>query len=356
MAQFSKKWIPAIAVPVLVIAAGAVVAPLAANAAVDLPDKTPTQVLALLAGTKTDAFSGTIRQTSDLGLPSLGSTGASSSSSAGSDSLASTLALLTGTHTIRVYVDGASKSRIQELDQLAEKDVVHNGKDVWAYDSAKDTVQHTTITPGSSPHAPAGGSMPDASSTSPTQLATTLVTALEPTSTLSVGTDIRVAGRTAYTLVLAPKATDALVGNVSISVDSATGLPLAVSITARNESNPAFSTAFTSVKLGTPSASLFDFTTPKGATVKQVSEPTTSSQARPGSKPTTTGTGWDAIVTIPSVGSQLTSSPQLSQLTTVVDGGRLLHTALVNVLIASDGYVYAGSVSAAKLESAATAK
>ncbi len=346
MASFSKKWVPAIAVPILVVAGGAIIAPLAANAAVDLPDKTPTQVLALLAGTKADAFAGTIRQASDLGLPSL-STGSSSDS--GGDSLSSTLALLTGTHTLRAYVDGPTKTRIQVMDQLAETDVVHNGTDVWVYDSKKNSVEHATLTEKKT--------TPDAASATPTQLAAQLVTALEPTSTLSVVTDLRVAGRTAYTLVLTPKATDTLVGDVAISVDSATGLPLSVSITARGETSPAFSTAFTSVALGAPSASLFDFSTPKGATDKQIAEPShPAKSSTDGVKPTVTGTGWDAIVSLPSAGDALTSSPELAQLTTAVDGGRLLHTALVNVFLANDGSVYAGSVSAAKLEAAASSK
>jgi outer membrane lipoprotein-sorting protein len=357
MAQFSKKWIPALAVPVLVIAGGAIITPLAANASVNLPDKTPTQVLALLAGTKTDAFSGTISQTSDLGLPSVSATGPSSSSD---DSLSSTVALLTGTHTFRVYADGPTKSRLQEMDQLAEKDVVHNGSDVWVYDSAKNSVEHSTVSKSAAKKTPDAAAQTSAAQT-PTELATRLVSTLEPTSDLSVGKDLLVAGRSAYTLVLTPKATDTLVGNVAISVDSATGLPLSVSITARGESSPAFATAFTSVKFATPSASLFDFTTPKNATVKQVTKPTTKSatrtpETRSGTTPTVTGTGWDAIVSVPSLGSELTSSPQLGQLTTAVAGGRLLHTAIVNVLVTDDGTVYAGSVSAAKLEAAASAK
>ncbi|CAN5201349.1 outer membrane lipoprotein carrier protein LolA [soil metagenome] len=356
MASFSKKWIPAIAVPVLVIAGGAIITPIAANAAVDLPDKTPTQVLALLAGTKTDAFSGTITQTSDLGLPSLSSAGAtssfgtSSSDTSSDDALVSTLALLTGTHTIRAYVDGPSKTRVQLMDQLAEKDVVRNGSNVWVYDSTKKSVQHAKIA--------AHDSTPDASTATPNEVATKLVTALEPSSALSVGTDLRVAGRTAYTLVLTPKAADTLVGEVSVSVDSATGLPLSVAITARGESSPAFTTAFTSVTLGAPSANLFDFTAPKGATVTQLAEPSRPAKngAKSGAAPTVSGTGWDAIVSVPALGDAVTSTPQLAQLTTAVDGGRLLHTALVNVLITDDGSVYAGSVSPAKLESAASAK
>ena len=39
-----------------------------------------------------------------------------------------------------------------------------------------------------------------------------------------------------------------------------------------------------------------------------------------------------------------------AQATTAVPGGRLLHTALVNVLVTSDGRVFAGSVPLERLQ------
>ncbi len=48
-----------------------------ANAAVDLPDLTPEELLEFAAASDVDALSGTIEQTSELGLPDLsGLTGA----------------------------------------------------------------------------------------------------------------------------------------------------------------------------------------------------------------------------------------------------------------------------------------
>jgi hypothetical protein len=46
-------------------------------------------------------------------------------------------------------------------------------------------------------------------------------------------------------------------------------------------------------------------------------------------------------------------SPLLAQATTSVDGGRLLSTSLVNVLLTNDGRIFAGSVPADTLQAAA---
>lgn len=218
-----QKWMPAAVIPV-VIAGIAIAVPMSADAAVHLPAKTPAQVLELMASSSVTAFSGTISQTSDLGLPSLPTTGLGSGSS-----LAGTLALLTGTHTVRVYVSGASRVRVQQLDQLAERDVVRNGTDVWVYSSAGNTVTHATV-PSRDRHraVPLPATLP-----TPAEAADRIVAALQKSSTLRVGTSERVAGRAAYELILTPTATDTLVGSASIAVDAATGLPLRVDVTAR---------------------------------------------------------------------------------------------------------------------------
>ena len=141
-----RKWIPA-GVAVVVVAGVAVAAPVAANASVSLPNKTPAQVLELIQSSKVTAFSGEITETSDLGLPSLPS--ASEPGGGSSSDLASDLALLTGNNSLRVYVDGAKNIRLQDLGSLSEKDVIRSGKDVWVYDSKSNSVEHTTISPKS---------------------------------------------------------------------------------------------------------------------------------------------------------------------------------------------------------------
>ncbi|HEY5319683.1 MAG TPA: DUF2092 domain-containing protein [Galbitalea sp.] len=349
MARNWLRWTPAIAA-VVVVTAAAVGMPMAANASAALPAKTPAQVLELVASSHVTAFSGTIEQTSDLGLPALPTTGAFAKSTT-----ASTLALLTASHTARVYVDGTKDVRIQVLDQLAERDAIRNGNDLWLYDSQGNSVQHATLTPRT--HGIPTGS---AAAVTPSQLATELLAKLAPTSTVSVGADVRVAGRSAYDMVLRPKASDTLLGSVSIAVDAATGMPLRVGVTARGQSASAVSVAFSSLSLAAPASSLFTFTPPANAKVTQLKSDTATRAPKTGSAParTVTGKGWDAVVTIPTGSSdaKLTSSPLFKELTTAVAGGRVLHTSLVNVLITTDGRILAGSVSVARLQAVAAAR
>ncbi|MDF2443001.1 MAG: hypothetical protein JWR01_1204 [Subtercola sp.] len=380
MSTVWKRWIPA-AVAGVVVAGAAVAVPLSAGATAGLPEKSPQEVLALVAGSSVTAFSGTVVQTSDLGLPTLppgsgsGSGAASTGGASGSDSstaaASSALELLTGTHTARVYVDGttgAGNLRVQVLDQLAERDVIKQGDTLWLYDSGKQTAVHATTT--AAPDALPTG--PEQTAT-PQQLAEKFLDAAGSTTDVSVGGDVTVAGRSAYDLVLTPQSGSTLVGAVSIAVDSETGLPLRVEVTAAGASDPAFSSSFTSLDLSTPSADLFSFTPPAGTTVteKTVGKPsgagsdaaapahsasgTGSGSASGTPKPVVTGTGWGSIVelTAGSDSSAFTSSPLLAQLTTPVSGGHLLSTTLLNVFVADDGRVFAGSVAAEALEAAA---
>jgi hypothetical protein len=147
-------------------------------------------------------------------------------------------------------------------------------------------------------------------------------------------------------------------------------MPLQVSLGARGQQSPAASVAFSSITLAKPDASLFSFTPPAGSTVTEkpvapLSDPkqtgSKSGTGAPGGKParpTVIGSGWSAVVAVPADQkvSTLFSSPLYSQLSSGVNGGRLFHTSLVNVLVASDGRIYAGSVSAARLQAVASAQ
>ncbi|MCU1422174.1 MAG: hypothetical protein JWN36_1825 [Microbacteriaceae bacterium] len=361
MAVRLTRWIPA-AAAVVVVAAGAIAVPIAANATADLAPKNAEQVLALMGSSKEDTFSGTVTTTTSLGLPSLPSVGGS----AGSDSsgLSSILSMLSTPQNVRVYVDGPTKQRVQVLTNMAEQDVIHNGTDVWAWDSKKQTVEHTTLASRTETPKPTA-------THSPADIAHQLVTKLKGSTNLSVGTTVKIDGRDTYTLVLTPKVSDTLVKNVSISVDAQSGLPLAVTANARGQKDPAVSVAFSKIDLSTPAASLFDFTAPKGAKVTEHVAPSHQSvKSRPGpvspdidkNKPTVVGTGWDAVVVTPA-NAQLVAglgsasvAKQLGALTTAVPEGRVFHTSLVNVLLTTDGRVIAGSVSVDRLEAVASTK
>jgi outer membrane lipoprotein-sorting protein len=374
MSQTWRKWTPAV-VAVVVVAGVAIAVPAAANASVSLPTKTPAQVLQLIRSSTVTAFSGDITETSDLGLPSLpASAGSGGGSDGGSGSgLASDLALITGSNSIRVYVDGSKNVRLQVLGSLSEKDVILHGDNLWTYDSKSNEAEHATIAaPSTSPsqHFSRPGTKPMATtgpvSATPPNIAKELIAKLRATSTVSVDDNVRIAGRAAYDLVLTPDPTDTLIGSISIAVDAQTGLPLQVQVAAAGQKDPAVSIGFTSLDLSTPAASLFEFTPPKGATVKELKTGSTkpknqAEQPAAGAKPTetVTGSGWDAVVTVSGTSkteaslAKLQTSPEYGELTTAVGDGRVFHTSLFNVLFTSDGRIVAGAVSVARLEAVA---
>ena len=350
MSRILLKWMPAVAVPA-VIAVGVLAVPLQAGASVDLPSTTPKQVLELVAGSTVDTFSGTLEQSSELGLPELPSTG-----DAAAGEVSDALDLLTGSHTVRIYQNGEDQSRVQVQDTMSERNLIRNGSDVWLYDSADNTALHTTLPADAGPQ-----TSPEKSYT-PGELADTFLAAVTPSTIVSLGENTEVAGRGAYELVLTPNTADTLVGSVAIAVDSETGLPLRVEVHAADDAaEPAISVGFTTLSLDAPDADLFNFAPPAGATVTEKTLP------RPTDAPPTTGdhsgvtiigTGWDAVVAMPagadgSALAELTASPLYTQLTDAVDGGRAVSTELLSVLITDDGRVFAGSVPVERLQAVA---
>lgn len=363
------RWLPAVVVPA-VIGAGVLIAPLAAGAA-DLPSKSPREVLALVSSSDSRAFSGTIEQTSDLGLPTLPSTSPGSGSGTGSSEadVASGIELLTGSHRAQVAADGPTKVRIQVLDQLAERDVIRNGDDVWLYSSTGRKATHVTL-----PSKTATRPDPDASDLTPSALAQRFLSAVDSSTSVTLGDNTKVAGRDAYDLVLTPRTTATLVRSVSIAVDGTTGIPLRVQVDARGQKQVAVQVGFTSFSADRPPASRFEFAPPAGATVTEKNlthdgpsripshpgarspqDPVAPGAEQSQPRPVVTGSGWDAIVSLPagSASASLTSSPLFAQLTTAVDGGRALSTSLLSVLVTDDGRVFAGAVPVSALQAVA---
>ena len=363
----SARWIPAVVVPAAVVAAGIVVPSMAANAEVVLPEKTPQQVLELAASSAGASFSGTVEQTSDLGLPDVSSfQGQGGAGDATSDALE----LLTGSHTAEVFVDGADKQRVQVVEDLAERDVVRDGDSVWTWDSESKEASHLTLPDTSGTEVPTA--LPDGTAVpqTPAELASALLSAVEPTTTVTATDNVKVAGRTAYQVVLTPDDPTTLVGSATLTVDSETGVPLKVVVAAKGQADPAVSVGFTSVDFSAPSSDVFAFTPPAGADVTEVPAPGTGdarAHHADGQAPEKTllGSGWSTIVGLaPSVTSESAptgassddGSALLDQVLTPVDGGKVLQTSLVSVFVGDDGRVWAGAVDADALQAAVAAQ
>lgn len=388
------RWVPAVAVPA-VIAAGVLVGSIPARAGDPLPGKTPAEVIALLTGHKTHTFSGTIEQSSELGLPELPATGPTSGP-ASAGGAASVVEFLTGKHTARVYMDGKTKARIQVVDRLAERDVIRRDHDVWFYSSKDNSAAHLTLPayasdlPLADPNQQPDTSLPDQGPEgmpvppTPQELARKFLAAADSSTAVSIGPDLDVAGRTAYNLILEPRTGGTLVGKVAIAVDGENGMPLSVEVTARGAEEPAFSAGFTSLSLEAPDDALFNFVPPPGSTVKEMQfRPSGHWPLSPGfpanpgmhitpdqpaagiqdkTSPYVTGTGWETVVELPAgteagtnLSTALAQNPLLAQAAVVVPGGRLLSTALFNVLLTDDGRIFAGMVPADKLQAVSSA-
>ncbi len=358
------RWVPALVAPVVIVGA-ALAVPAIASADGPLPAKTPQQVLALVAKSGTAAYSGTVAQSSDLGLPDLSAleSAAGPAGASGND----LVDLLTASHTAKVYTDGGEKQRLQVLDSLAERDVVRDGNSVWLYDSKQQQAEHLTVSPTDA------GKKASAPATTPAQLAAQLIDQLTPSTDFAVSTQDRVAGRAVYRLTLTPKSAGTLVNDATVAVDATTGVPLEVSVYAKGQAKPAVSIAFSAISYGTPAASVFDFTPPKGTSVEtrklDPSAHATGPQSRPAipaaQRPTLIGSGWDAIAELPAGSADLSQLGQagsqaggqdasvLLGLLQSVPGGKGAQTSLVSVLIENDGRVLVGAVPLSALEAAA---
>ncbi len=405
MTRARRRWLPALLVP-LALAIAVMLGLVQAGASVSLPPKSAEEILAMIARTQVRALSGTVEQNAGLGLPELPASGQGAVPGA-----ASALEFLTGSHTARVYVDGPLKARLQILDQMAERDVVINGGDIWLYSSKENSATHLTVPAPSLaelkdalPTKPTPGmfasDMPTPDMTAPDMptpeaMASRFLAAVDASTEVTVAEASSVAGRSVYSLVLNPRSNETLVDSVRIDVDSETGLPLGVVVRAKGQAEPAYSLAYTQLDLSKPDAALFDFTPPQGATVTEkvlparpvptMTQPAPDAPAPapdattpdattpdatapevqvtpdPGSRThgaTVTGEGWDSVIALPagSAPAELTANPQLSQALQAVDGGRALTTSLLSVLILDDGRVYAGMVPLERLQSAAAAQ
>jgi outer membrane lipoprotein-sorting protein len=343
----------------------AVAVPMTASAGTPrLDGTTPEALLAAVRTTDVTHLSGQVEETARLGLPSL----------AGQDDAAALnwQTLVTGTHTANLAVDGPQRQRLALLGTLAESDVVHNGSDVWTYASRNRAVTHVVL-PAARPDG-AGTSAPDPGdlmTMTPLGAAQHLLTAVTPTTGVSMAENTRVAGQDAYALVLTPKQADSTVGRVVIAVDATRHIPLRVQVfdAGGRTADPVFETGFTSISYDRPSAATFDFTAPAGATVttRDMSADHVRRSAD-GSAPTVLGSGWTSVAEFspgsgavaalrPATGARgdHASRDMLDRLFTVQpNGDRLLTTALVNVLLTADGRMFAGAVQPSVLQASAT--
>ncbi|MEU0037657.1 DUF2092 domain-containing protein, partial [Streptomyces sp. NPDC006333] len=141
-------------VPVAVVGVAAVtiglVPALADSGDPSLPKITAQQLVEKIAKSDVQQLSGTVKISTDLGLPDLGglenslmSGAAQGADGSSADPQSKLMELASGTHTLRVAADGPDKGKVSLLENAAEYSVIRNGDDVWAYDSKSNEVYHS---------------------------------------------------------------------------------------------------------------------------------------------------------------------------------------------------------------------
>ncbi|MEU6115512.1 sigma-E factor regulatory protein RseB domain-containing protein [Streptomyces sp. NPDC047117] len=364
----------------------------------DLPEISVQDLIAKAAASDVQQLSGTVRISTDLGLPELpGGMSAGAFGGAGGDEDGKAadprdklMELASGTHTLRVAADGADRQRVSLLDKAAEYSLVRNGDKVWAYDSGSNTAFRATG-PKAEKHA-APRSMGDMT---PQKLAEQALAAAGDTTSVTVDGTAKVAGRDAYQLLIKPKQSGSTVGSIRVAVDAQNGVPLRFTLAPKSGGAPVVEAGFTSVDFAKPEAGTFAFKPPKDAKVIDGDEVRTQhdrkAEGRPNKLPgglphglgeaggrdsggmDVIGHGWTAIAKIDSggkgqgekaapggkPGAAGDAAKFLDSMGEKVTGsfgsGHVFSTRLVNALMTDDGTVYVGAVDRQTLVKAANA-
>jgi outer membrane lipoprotein-sorting protein len=306
-----------------VVGLGLVALPGGAGAQPQLPPVSPEDLVgSVLRATDPGPFNGVVSLTNNLGLPPLPGVPQAAN----------------GTSIARVWSGGDHKGRVALPSESGERTLVSDGTTRWVWNSTDRTAVRAPVTDRPETATP----------TDPTAAATTAIADLRATSTVTVDGTAEVAGRGAYELVLTPAPTErTLLREVRVAVDAEKRIPLRLTVLATGSADPALQVGFTDLALGPQEASLFTFTPPPGATVKDAPA-RDAQQARPDA--TTVGDGWDAvrIMRRPAESTPEPNAPDLSTIGTPVSGtwgtGRLVTTAVGSAILTNDGRVAVGAV------------
>lgn len=380
------RYIVPVAVAGVAAATIGLVPALASSGDPDLPKITAQELIEKIAASDTQQLSGTVKISTDLGIPSMGGLagsfapdGADDQGSASADPQKKLTELASGTHTLRVAADGPDKQRLSILDDASEYSLIHNGDQVWAYDSKSNAVYHAENEAKGNAEKGKEHAVPDGVPTTPKALADQALKAADGTTSVTVDGTAQVAGRDAYRLVVKPEQSGSTIGSITIAVDAETGVPLKFTLRPSSGGKAAVDAGFTTVDFGKPDASSFSFTPPKGAEVTEADEAEGHGKAEAEAEKAmgdlsafegvnVIGKGWNTVAEIKTPGGAALPSAEsievpagaqqfLDALGDKVTGkfgsGTVFKTRLVNALMTDDGRVYVGAVTKDALVNAA---
>jgi outer membrane lipoprotein-sorting protein len=353
------RWIAPLAVLGVALAVGSAGTLLRANAAGALPPRSAHQLLVDLQTARPTSFSGTVVQHAALGLPEL-----PSMTGEGSADLTS---LLAGSHTLKVWYDGPRRTRLALLGTLGESDIITNGRDVWTWSSKQNEATHLRLP--ANPDKAKPQDLPTDLPKTPQEAAERTLAALDPTTKVTTDGTARVAGRDVYELILTPRDTNSLVGQIRLAIDGENKIPLRVQVFPKATGEPAFEVAFTQVSFEEPGEEQFTFKPPAGVKVteEKVSEDSHQRLPEPRAKQDgvdVVGKGWTSVLvaqtgspgaedTASGLGSYLASLPRVSG---SWGSGYLLRGKLFTALMTDDGRLIAGAVTPERLYAVAAEK
>ncbi|GGT31609.1 LolA family protein [Streptomyces purpureus] len=390
----AARYVVPVAVASVAAATIGLVPALAASGDPELPKISAQELIEKIAASDVQQLSGTVKISTDLGLPSLAGLGGLAGGGAGSSSSAAPQDKLTelasGTHTLRVAADGPDRQRVALLGEGDEYSLIRNGDEIWAYDSKSNEVYHAKEPAGTDKGDSGKGGkdgnggaekeLPGKLPSTPKDLADEALKAVDETTSVTVDGTARVAGRDAYQLVIKPKQSGSTIESIKVAVDAEKGVPLKFTVKSTDGGKPVVDAGFTKIDYARPAASTFDFTPPKGA---KVTEEDGSKAAREAEKApeglaeltggglNVLGEGWTTIARIKAPGAEgAAKMPEkgelppeagafLDALGDKVSGkfgsGTVFKTRLVNALLTDDGTVYVGAVTKDALVKAADA-
>jgi outer membrane lipoprotein-sorting protein len=381
------RWLVPSAAAVLVIGGGAAAGTIVANADPALPERSAAQLLVDLQSADPKGLSGTVVQSSDLGLP--GIAGLLGNATGGGGNLTS---LIAGSNTARVWYAGEEKMRFSLLGTSNETDVIRNGNDVWLWESKENSGTHFKLPAGTTEREAAPSAVPS----TPQAAAEAALAAIDDSTKVETTGAAEVAGRDAYELVLSPRDTESLVGQVRLAIDAKEHIPLRVDVYAKNNTKPAFRVAFEQINFAVPDDQQFAFNPPPGAKITEGSVPEdavkehgkdakAAAEAEKAAREAAAGDGDFKIVGEGWTTIAIAKGPKLDELNglpkaaeesknpeaadaaklaegllgtlTPVSGawgsGKLLSGALFSVLLTDDGRIIAGAVTPEALYKAA---
>ena len=264
-----------------------------AQASLVLPARSAAQLLADISqDQKLPPMTGTVVETTSLGLPQL-------PQASNPTSLSS---LLTGSHTVKVYYQNAQHYRFSLQQPMSETDVIRSGDTLWVWQSTGNSVTEVTAPAGAPKHAKP--KLPAEPVLTPQQAANAILQAVGKTTTVSVRTNVDIAGEPAYQLSLAPKDHRSLIGRVLIAIDAKYGVPLRVQVFAKGATSPAFQVGYTNLNFTAPAAANYQFTPPPGASVDKVNLGAENAAKPSGKQQDMTGFGtygsdWLTVASLP---------------------------------------------------------